>query len=174
VTHLGLRGFDLLVRRKPGIPLTSLGVYLPRHRFDPPGKAGAGALAVRSCVRGAGSLDAGALALAFERLGGSVSTSVSLDWLGFGTSVLSQNVAEAAELLSLVLTEPRYEPQHVEAERGVLVEARHVADDMFRYPIQLALRAAYGDQGYGIPASGLPEDLAALTLKDVRAVHRGS
>ena len=174
VSHLALPGFDLLVRRKPGIPLTSLGVYLPRSRFDAPGKAGAGALAVRSCVRGAGSLDAGALALAFERLGGSISPSVSLDWLGFGTSVLSQNVIEAADLLALVLTEPRYEEAHVHAERGVLVEeAWHVADDMFRYPIQLALRAAYGDQGYGIPASGLAEELAGLTLEDVRSVHRG-
>ncbi|MDH4348331.1 MAG: insulinase family protein [Gemmatimonadota bacterium] len=173
VSHLALPGFDLLVRRKPGIPLTSLGVYLPRTRFDPLGKAGAGALAVRSCVRGAGPLDAGALALAFEGLGGSISTSVTLDWLGFGTSVLSQNMRQAAELLSLVLTDPRYEAAHVNAEREVLVEeARHVADDMFRYPIQLVLRSAFGDQGYGIPASGLPGDLAALTLDDVRSVHR--
>jgi zinc protease len=172
VSHLPLPGFDLLVRRKPGIPLTSFGVYLPRPGFDPPGRAGVGALAVRSSVRGAGTLDAGALALAFERLGGSISTSVALDWLGFGTSVLSQNVKEAAELLSLVLTEPRYEAQHVHAEREVLVEeARHIADDMFRYPIQLVLRAAYGEQGYGIPAMGRADELAALTLDDVRAMH---
>ncbi|TFG49456.1 MAG: insulinase family protein, partial [Gemmatimonadales bacterium] len=58
VSHLPLPGFDLLVRRKPGIPLTSFGVYLPRPGFDPAGKAGAGALAVRSGVRGAGPLDA--------------------------------------------------------------------------------------------------------------------
>jgi zinc protease len=172
VSHLPLPGFDLLVRRKPGIPLTSFGVYLPRPGFDPSGKSGAGALAVRSSLRGAGPLDAGALALAFERLGGSISTSVTLDWLGFGTSVLSRNLTDAAELLSLVLTEPRYEEGHVRAEREVLVEeARHVADDMFRYPIQLVLRAAYGEQGYGIPAMGRADELAGLSLDDVRATH---
>ena len=175
VSHLPLPGFDLLVRRKPGIPLTSFGLYLPRSGFDPPGKAGAGALAVRSSVRGAGPLDAGALALAFERLGGSISTSVTLDWLGFGTSVLSHNLTEAAELLSLVLTEPRHEERHVHAEREVLVEeARHVADDMFRYPIQLVLRAAYGEQGYGIPVMGRADELAGLTLDDVRAMHESA
>ena len=63
-----LPGVDLLVRRKPGVPLVTLGVYVPRREFDPPAQAGLGALLVRSAVRGAGELDSGALAYAFERL----------------------------------------------------------------------------------------------------------
>ncbi len=175
VYHVALPGFDLLVRRKPGVPLVTLGVYVPRATFDPAGQAGVSALAVRSAVRGAGDLDAASLAFALERLGGTLTTSVTLDWLGFGTSVLAPALGEAGRLLHLVLTAPRLEESQVLAERGLLVEeTTQVTDDMFRYPFQLAFGAAFGDQGYGVPSLGTPEDLANLTLAQVRAWHRSA
>jgi zinc protease len=175
VHHLATPGFDLLVRRKTGVPLVSIGVYLPRGEFDPDGKAGVSALAVRSAIRGAGNLDAAAAAFAFERLGGTLSASVGLDWLGFGVSVLSRNLGEAAALLDLVLHEPRYDEPQVLAERGLLVEeTTQVADDMFRYPFQLALRAGFGGRGYGIPGLGLPEDLGTIITAEVREWHRAT
>ena len=78
------------------MPLVNLGIYVPRVELDPPAQAGLGALTVRSAVRGAGELDAGALAFAFERLGGTLSASAASDWLGFGTTVLAEHLAEAA------------------------------------------------------------------------------
>ncbi len=172
VRHTVLPAFDLLVRPKRGVPLLTLGVYLPRIRFDPPDQAGVSALAVRSAIRGAGGLDGARLAFAFERLGGSVATAVTADWIGFGTTVLAAHLADAAVLLDLVLHEPHYEDDQVEAERIILAsEARQVADDMFRYPFQLAFAAAYGDVGYGLPAGGLPETLARLTPDDARRWH---
>ena len=89
VLHTSLAGADLLVRRKSGVPLVTLGLYVPRIEFDPPTQAGLGALTVRSAVRAAGDLDAGGLAFAFERLGGTLSATAASDWLGFGTTVLS-------------------------------------------------------------------------------------
>ena len=91
--HTSLPGVDLLVRRKTGVPLVHLGIYVPRVELDPPAQAGLGALTVRSAVRGAGDLDAAALAFAFERLGGTLSPSAMSDWLGFGTSVLADRLA---------------------------------------------------------------------------------
>ncbi len=69
--------------------MVSLGIYVPRMAFDPEGQAGLSALALRSAIRGAGDLDSAGLAFAFERLGGTLTSSVTLDWLGLGTSVLS-------------------------------------------------------------------------------------
>jgi zinc protease len=172
IHHLALPGFDLLCRRKPGVPLVSLGVYVPRLRFDPEGRAGVGALTVRSATRGAGQYDAPGLAFAFERLGGTLTPIVTLDWLGFGTVVLSSHLDEAAALLHTVLLAPRFEEEHVDAERGLLVEeTARVADDMFRYPFQLGLAEAFGDRAYGIPALGLPNDIARVSLAEIRAWH---
>lgn len=173
VWHVALPGFDLLVRQKPGVPLVNLGVYFPRASFDPPGKAGVSALAVRSAIRGAAGLDAAALAFAFERLGGTLSSSVALDYLGLGTSVLASNLAEAASLLDLAVAEPAYLEEQVAAERRLLVEeTTQVSDDMFRYPFQLAFAAAFGDQAYGVPALGWPDQLAGVTAADIRSWHR--
>jgi len=173
VYHEALPAFDLLVRRKPGVPTVTLGVYLPRAEFDPPGKAGVSALTIRSAVRGAGRHDAAGLAFAFERLGGSVTTSVTSDWMGFGVTVLAPHLGDAARLLDTVLHRPAFRDDAVLAERGLLVEeTSQVADDMYRYPFQLAFASAFGDRGYGIPALGLPDNIGTLTADDVRTWHR--
>jgi zinc protease len=172
VLHVAMGGADLLLARKPGVPLVSLGIYRRRTVPETLKTAGLGALAVRSAVRGAGGLDASALALGFERLGGGVTPAVSADWFGFGTSVLSAHAAEAAALLHLVLRSPVFANEEIARERATLAdEAAQVADDMVRYPIQLALRGAFGDSGYGLPSLGLPESIPALTDGMVRAWH---
>ncbi|HEX2219482.1 MAG TPA: pitrilysin family protein [Gemmatimonadales bacterium] len=168
-----LSGADLLVYRKSGVPLVTVGLYVPRHVFDPPAQAGLGSLLVRAAVRGAGDLDAAALAFAFERLGGSLSTSSASDWLGLGASVLAEHLGEAATLLDTVFSHPHLRDDDVAAERGLMTaEAERVADDMFRYPFQLAFSAAFGETGYGLPVGGLPETLPAITASDVRAWHQ--
>jgi zinc protease len=173
VLHVPLDGVDLLVRRKAGVPMVTLGLYAPRVAFDPPARAGLGALAVRSIVRGAGGLDAVALAFAAERLGGSLGPSVSVDWLGVGTAVLADRLGEAAGLLDLVYREPTFSDVDVATERELMVvEATQLADDMFRYPFQLGFGAAFGDAEYGLPSSGLPETLAAITPAEVRCWYR--
>jgi zinc protease len=175
VLHTPLPGADLLVRRKSGVPLVTLGVYVPRAEFDPPGQAGLGALTIRSSVRAAGDLDAGGLAFAFERLGGTLSPTTASDWLGFGTSVLAENLGEAAALLDLVFTQARLAEPEVSTERGLMVtEAEQVADDMFRYPFQLGFAGAFGDVGYGLPVGGLPETLPTISSADVRTWHSSS
>jgi zinc protease len=171
VVHTSLPGADLLVRRKAGVPLVHLGVYVPRE-LDPPAQAGLGALTLRSAVRGAGALDAGALAFAFERLGGTLGPVAASDWLGLATSVLTEHLGEAAALLHLAYASPRLEEAEVERERGLmLAEAQQVADDMFRYPFQLTFAAAFGEEGYGLPVAGLPHTLPAIAAADAKAWH---
>jgi zinc protease len=172
VLHVALPGADLLLRRKPGVPTVSLGLYLPRLEFEPPEQAGLGALMVRSALRGADGLDAGGLAFAAERLGGSLGAVLNSDWLGVGFTVLSERLADAAALLDAVHRCPALPDQDVAIERDLLIaEATQLADDMFRFPFQLAFGAAFGDLGYGLPVAGLPETLSGLTGADVRRWH---
>lgn len=173
VLHTAMNGVDLLVRRKSGVPLVTLGIYAPRMSFDPPARGGLAALGIRSSVRGAGDLDAGELAFAFERVGGTLSPSVTADWVGFGTTVLARHLGEAAALLQMVYGSPRLTEGEILTERGLLaLEAEQVADDMFRYPFQLGFAAAFGDRDYGLPAGGLPETVPSITPDEVRTWHR--
>jgi zinc protease len=175
VFHTVLPGFDLLIAPKADAPLVTLGAYLPRLSGEPPVQAGLSALMLRSAVRGAGEWDAAALAFGVERLGGAMRSSVTHDWLGIGATVLNTHLGDAAGLVRLILTEPSFAPDQVAAERALLVEeTTQVADDMFRYPFQLAFGAAFGDREYGLPASGLPETLGRLSPHDVRRWHEAA
>jgi zinc protease len=173
VHHVALPGADLLVRRKTGVPTVTLGLYVPRSALEDPARAGIGSLALRTAVRGAGEFDARGLAFAFERLGGSLGVSPTADRLGMTTTVLSERLTDAAQLLRLVLEEPNLAEGDVLRERHLMIEeALQVADDMFRYPFLLAFRSAFSDSGYGLPVAGLPETLEAIAPEDVRDFFR--
>jgi zinc protease len=172
VLHVALPGADLLIGRKVGVPLIALGVYRRRSVAEVRSTAGLGALAVRAAIRGTATWNAAELALGFEACGGSVAPLIAADWFGFGTTVLSEHVAEAAVLLSEVLSRPRFDGGEIGLERATLTEeAIHAADDMVRYPIQLALAAGFGPEGYGLPSHGLPDTVPQLSEGMVRAWH---
>jgi zinc protease len=172
VLHIELAGVDLLLAKKPAVPLVSLGIYRRRTVAETAKTAGLGALTVRSAVRGAGSLGASGLALAFERLGGSVAPLISGDWFGLGTSVLASHAVEGAALLGMALRAPALEAEEIARERSTLAdEAIQAADDMVRHPMQLALRGGFGASGYGLPSHGLPDSIPGLTDGMARAWH---
>jgi zinc protease len=172
VTHIALPGVDLLLRPKRGVPLLTLGAYRRRASIEDRSSSGIATLAVRSSARGAGPWDATELALVFERLGGSLGVNIGFDWWGYSASVAAQHLVPAAAVLREVVFDPRFEPAEVARERDTLVdEAIQTADDMFRYPIQLALMAAFGERDYGLPVKGLAESLATFDAERVRRWH---
>jgi zinc protease len=174
VHHLALPGADLLVARHAGAPLVSLGLYRRRTAFDRSDQAGLAVLAVRSAVRGAGDLDAAALADSFERLGGTLGPSVNTEWYGYHTSVLVEHLDPAAALLDLVLRHPRLAETAVGVERQVLADdAEQANDDMQRRPTQLAAAAAFGAAGYGLPLLGTPRTVRGLGVEQVTGWHTG-
>ena len=169
---IALAGLDVLTRARKGSPLVTLGIYRRRRHAEDATRAGVGMLGIRSAVRGAGGLDAFALAQAFDRLGGPVTASISADHFGFGATVLVEHLLPAADLLRRVMWQPQFAEERVGVERETLVrEAAQVADDMFRYPFQLALGAAFRDEGYGLPTGGTVESVGSLSADLVREWH---
>ncbi|MFN2316569.1 MAG: M16 family metallopeptidase [Gemmatimonadales bacterium] len=169
---IALAGLDVLARARKGSPLVTLGIYRRRRYPEDAAHAGVGMLGIRSAVRGAGGLDALALAQAFDRLGGPVTASISADHFGFGATVLVEHLLPAVVLLRRVMWQPHFAEERVNVERETLArEAAQVADDMFRYPFQLALGAAFGDEGYGLPTGGTVESVGSLSAELVRDWH---
>lgn len=174
VHHLALPGLDILTARQGDVPQVALAVYRRRHALETLSNAGLAALAVRTMVRGTRDRDAAQLALAMEAQGGVLAPSLGSDVIGFGASVVAERVGRAAELLRDVLAAPRFDAAAMEIERALLLEdARAVADDMGRFPFQLALGQAFGDAGYGAPPLGTADSLMALSMADVQQWHAG-
>jgi zinc protease len=167
-------GIDILTARFGETGQTTVSVYRPRSVLETPATAGIAALAIRAMLRGTARLDAAELAFTMESLGGSLSPVLGADVLGFGATVLSEHVRAVADLLAEVLLQPRFDARSVAIERGLLLEdARAVADDMVRFPVQLALGVAFNNAGYGSPTLGTPESVAGFDVSTVRAWHAG-
>lgn len=141
---------------------------------DPEGLPGlAAATALLVAEGGAGSLDAAAMALAFEELGTRFDVSAGPDTATASLSVQSKHLEAALSLLADAAVRPRFDPADWEGLR-----ARRQAEvvrlrDEPRTVAELALaETLFGPKHpYGRPVLGTEASLAAMALNDVRAFH---
>jgi zinc protease len=89
-------------------------------------------------------------------------------------SVPVQHLEAAAELLADVVCDATIPEDAFETERTIaLADIAALRDDMFRYPMRLAVSAAYGDHPYSLSPLGTEESLKSATVEEVRQWHRG-
>jgi zinc protease len=164
----------VLVRRKPGTPMASIGIYIVGGAVEEePEQAGLTLLTARSMLKGTTTRSAAQIAEDSEMLGGSVSASAGSDSFGWSISVPTTRLAEALELLGDVILRPTIPDDAFETERTVaLSNVAMLRDDMYRYPMRLASSVAFAKHPYGIPAMGTEESLRALTAEQAREWHK--
>jgi zinc protease len=167
------RGVPILVRRKPGAPLVHAGViFLGGARDEHTALAGLTTLTVRTAVKGTSSRNALQIAEEGEMLGGSVSGTVGAETFGWSISVPSRFVAAAIDLLADVAQRPTLNDEPLETERAVAIaDVVAMRDDMYRYPLRLAMEAAFAPHPYGVSPSGSEESLRRIDRDRVRAWH---
>ncbi|MDE3126865.1 MAG: insulinase family protein, partial [Gemmatimonadota bacterium] len=168
-----VRGVPLLVKRKPGAPMTHVGVFVQGGAVEETeGNAGLTLLTAHTMLKGTRRRTAESIAEAGERLGGSVNAAVGTESFGWTISVPARRYAEAAELLADVVQHATLPDDALERERATaLAEAAAVRDDMYRYPMRLALASAYPGHPYGLPVGGTDASLRAITGDAVRGWH---
>jgi zinc protease len=164
----------VLVRRKPGTPMASIGIYIVGGAVEEePEQAGLTLLTVRSTLKGTTTRSAAQIAEDSEMLGGSISASAGSDSFGWSLSVPATRLAEALELLGDVILRPTIPDDAFETERTVaLSNVAMLRDDMYRYPMRLASSVAFAKHPYGMPAMGTEESLRAITAEHAREWHK--
>jgi zinc protease len=87
--------------------------------------------------------------------------------------MLTENRAQAAELLRLALTQPRFDADAVERVRGqVLSNLRAAEKDPGEIAGQNFNALAFGDHPYGTSGDGTVASVTALTRDDIVAAHQ--
>ena len=149
-------GLPILVRRKRGAALASIGVVtLGGACEEDASAAGSTMLMARTATKGTATRSAAQLAEEAELLGGSVSASVGAESFGWSISVPNARASAAAELLADVVQHPSFPEDAFENERSVAIsDARMLHDDMYRYPLRLLVEKAFAGHPYGQPVSG--------------------
>lgn len=153
------------------IPFTALSIlFRGGASMDAEGKRGAVNLMAATLEEGAGDLDATAFATAVEGLGARFSFDADDDAVSVSARMLTENRDEAAGLLRLALTEPRFVEADVDRVRAqVQAIIRREATDPQSIAAKEMSRQAWGDHPYATPTHGTAESVAALTPEDLRA-----
>jgi predicted Zn-dependent peptidase len=167
-------GLEVWHLARPGLPLVSGELMIPvGSTSDGPNAAGRAYLAARMLLEGAGDLDALQFDAAREQLGATLLVDATRDSTLLYFQSLKRNAGATLDLLSLAVTQPRYDAKDWDRLRTKHIgQLEQVVDD----PEVLAERAAvatlYPDAPYGTPISGTPRTVAGLTREDLAAFHR--
>ncbi len=164
----------VLVRRKPGTPMASIGVHIVGGAVEEePEHAGLTLLTARTMLKATTTRSAAQIAEDAEMLGGTIFASAGSDSFGWSLSVPTPRLAEALELLGDVILRPTIPDDAFETERTVaLSNVAMLRDDMYRYPMRLASSVAFARHPYGTPAMGTEESLRAISAEQAREWHK--
>ncbi|HJU72376.1 MAG TPA: pitrilysin family protein [Gemmatimonadaceae bacterium] len=167
------QGIPILVKRRPGAPLVHFGVYASGGvSAEPNATVGLTTLLGRAALKGTHSLSGEQIAEIAESLGGSISPSTSPETSGWSLSVPPAQFAEAVALLAQVVQYPAFAQSAIDTERAIaLSQLEQLRDDMMRYPIRLALEAAFQGHPYARLTLGDEETLLAVTPAAVAEWH---
>ena len=167
-------GVPILVRRRPGAPITYMGVFaLGGVSEEGQAHGGLTTLLARTATKGTTRRTAIQIAEDSELLGSGIMPSVGSEGFGWTISVPTQHTEAALELLADVVQHATIPDDALETERTVaLSDVAMLRDDMYRYPMRLATEAAYGDHPYGASTLGSEASLKGITVGDVRMWHR--
>ncbi len=167
-------GLPILVNPKAGSAMVHIGVFaFGGSRDEPAELAGITTLVARSMLKGTRRRSAPQLAEDVEMLGGSISAGVSLEGFGWTMSVPSRHLAAAAELVGDVVQNAALGEEAIETERTVAIaDVIAMRDDMYRYPVRLALCAAYKGHSYSISPLGTERSLREISVRKVRDWYR--
>ncbi len=167
-------GVPVLVRRTPRTPIAYAGLFVRAGATaEPDAWQGASTLMTRTSLKGTRLRTAGRIADESERLGAALGAGAGAETMHWSVSVPVTQIEGALALLADVAQEPTMPDDALESERAVaLSQLAQLRDDMYRYPLHLAARAAWGAHPYARSTLGTEPTLGALTSEDLRRWHR--
>jgi len=171
-----LPGGALLVgERVPGRRSAALGVWFRvGARDESPGREGIAHFIEHLAFKGTERRSAPEIAASLERGGGSLEAFTTKETTCFYARVLEEETAHAVDVLSDLVSRPRFAGDDLERERQVVLEElRNVEDTPEDLIGELATRHLWPEDIMGASILGTPDSLASLTPADVAGFHRG-
>ena len=168
-------GISILVHPRPGAPIVNVGVFVRGGASaEADGLDGLARLVVQASLKGTAKRTGARIAEAAEGLGGSIGVSAGLENLGWTMSVPTRHLPLAVELLADVIQNAEFASDAVETERLLAVaEVERMRDDMYRWPMRLAMQAAYPQHVYAHAVIGTDTSLSKISAQHVRDYHAG-
>jgi zinc protease len=140
---------------------------------DLPGKAGVANLTAALLDQGTTSKSAEQIADQIDFIGGALGAGAASDLSFANVVVMKDSFDVGMDLLADVVRNPAFAPEEIERQKQQAIASLQVSRDDPGYVASVVFdRLVYGFHPYGLPNSGTPETLAAITRADLQAYHR--
>ena len=159
-----------------GIPFTALEIrFRGGSSLDAPGKEGAVNLMTALIEEGAGDMDAQEFAAARDGLAASFTFASDMDTVAVSAQFLTENRAQAVDLLRQAITAPRFDGDAVERVRAqVLAGLRSDEKDPETIAGNAFREMAFRDHPYRRDSDGTIATVEGLTRDDLLAAHQST
>ena len=156
------------------VPLVAMSfAFIGGAAQDPAERPGVANMLSGLLDEGAGDLDSKAFQAALDEFSIDISFDASRDAFAGSLKTLVENRDQAARLLRLALTTPRFDIEPVERIRAQIVAGiRSDESDPDSIAGETLIKAAFPDHPYGRPLEGTLDTVAAITVDDLKTFHR--
>lgn len=169
--HTMANGLRIVTEEMAGLKSASIGLWVGAGaRNERADQNGIAHFLEHMAFKGTNKRNALQIAEAIEDVGGYLNAYTSRETTAYYARVLDQDVSLALDVIADIVTDPVFDPQEIETERGVILQeigqAFDTPDDIIFDWLQ---EAAYPDQPIGRPILGPAERVAAFSRTDFRA-----
>lgn len=169
-THAGV---PIMIIPRDGAVIAHIGVFVGNGAASGSGvKEGLARLCAHTLLKGTFDRSGTEIAEIAESMGSSIGVSTGLERTSWTMTVPTRHVQPAIALLGDVLQRPAFKEESINTERTLaLEEIVRMRDDMYRWPLRLALEAAFGSHPYARSIGGNAESLVSIERGDVLDWH---
>lgn len=167
-------GLVVLTEEMPGVRSAAVGVWVHAGSvYESADEMGVSHLLEHMVFKGTEQRTAREIALALERLGGSLDAYTTREHTSFQTRTLDEHVDAALDVLADLVLHPLLREEDLELEREVVLEeistVEDTPDDLV---FDLHAQALWGDHPYGFSILGTRESVGSLRAADLKRLHR--
>jgi zinc protease len=167
----GLQVMTVLQHEQPAVTMRL--VVRAAAAQDPPQKQGVAFLTAQLLDQGTTTRSASQIADDIDLIGGAMGTASLPDLTSANVIVMKDSFEAGMQMLSDVVRNPAFDPKEIERQKTQILSTLQVNAEDPEYVANVVFdRLVYGSHPYGLPGSGTPETIDALTRDDLVAFHR--
>ncbi len=166
-------GIAVLTEHMPGLRSVTAGIWVRRgSRHESPELNGICHFIEHAVFKGTNRRSAHDIAVESDRLGGHLDAYTTHEMTGFAIKVADTGVSEAIDLLTDIISQPRFAPEDIERERMVILEEMKMVEDTPDELLGEVFNAAYfPDHSLGRPIEGTKETVLTFDHKTIVGFH---
>jgi predicted Zn-dependent peptidase len=162
-------GLTVLTEKMPHVRSVAVGVWIRRgSRHEEKHESGLAHFLEHMLFKGTERRTQAEIAQEMDEIGGQTDAFTSHEYAGFHAKVLDEHVVRAVDLLSDIVSQPRFDAEEIERERKVILdEMKSVEDTPDDVVHDLFTEAFWPDHALGRPVLGRVETVSVFARKEI-------